>query len=103
MGALRGTAIDMQALGGVEAHDISKLISGLGKTSKGSGANEQALGEWVDHFNTTLGALAAQASSLKAAVAVLPAALRSFDRGFAALHSAEAPMQIVLGCVPLPV
>lgn len=92
VGALRGGAIDMQALGGVEAHDISKLISGLGKVSKGFGANEQALGEWVDHFNTTLGALAAQSSSLKAAVAELPGALRSFDRGFAALHRAEAPL-----------
>jgi phospholipid/cholesterol/gamma-HCH transport system substrate-binding protein len=93
VGALRGTAIDMQALGGVEAHDISKLISGLGKVSKGFGANEQVLGEWVDHLNTTLGAVAAQASSLKAAVAVLPGALRSFDRGFAALHRAEAPLR----------
>jgi phospholipid/cholesterol/gamma-HCH transport system substrate-binding protein len=93
LGALRGGAIDMQALGGVETHDISKLISGLGKVSKGLGANEQALGEWVEHFNTTLGALAAQASSLKKAVAVLPGSLRSFDRGFAALHRAEGPIR----------
>ncbi|HEV7942329.1 MAG TPA: MlaD family protein [Solirubrobacteraceae bacterium] len=92
LGALRGTAIDMQALGGVEAHDISKLISGLGKVSKGFGANEQVLGEWVDHLNTTLGSVASQASSLKSAVAELPGALRSFDRGFAALHRAEAPL-----------
>lgn len=93
LGALRGGAIDMQALGGVETHDISKLISGLDKLSKGFGANEQVLGEWVEHFNTTLGAVAAQSSSLKAAVAELPGALRSFERGFAALHSAEAPIR----------
>lgn len=93
LGALRGGAIDMQALGGVETHDISKLISGLDKLSKGFGANEQVLGEWVEHFNTTLGAVAAQSSSLKAAVAELPGALRSFERGFAALHRAEAPIR----------
>ncbi len=92
LGALRPGAIDMQALGGVEAHDLSKLIAGLGKVNRGLGANEQVLGEWVEHFNTVLGSVASQERSLKAAVAALPGALHSFSRGFAALHRAEAPI-----------
>lgn len=91
LGALRGGAIDMQALGGVEVHDLSKLIAALNKVSKGLDANEQVLGEWVEHFNTTLGSVASQQRSLKTAIAALPSALRSFRSGFAALHRSEAP------------
>jgi phospholipid/cholesterol/gamma-HCH transport system substrate-binding protein len=91
LGALRGGAIVQQAFGGVEAHDISKLVAGLNETSKQLNTNEQALGEWVEHFNTTLGAVASQSSSLKAAVAQLPGAVHSLTRGFTALHRTEKP------------
>ncbi len=80
-----------QSLGGVEAHDISKLIAALNETAGELNTNEQALGEWVEHFNTTLGAIASQSSSLKAAVAQLPGAVHSLTRGFTALHRSEKP------------
>lgn len=93
LGALKGGAIVQQALGGVETHDISKLIAGIDKVTTALNTHEQALGEWVEHFNTFLGSFAAQASSLKAAVAELPGALHSTARGFAALHRAERPLR----------
>ncbi len=92
LGALKGAAIVQQSFGGVETHDISKLIAGLDKVTSALNAHEQALGEWVGHFNTTLGSIAANASSVKSAVAELPGAAHSLDRGFAALHRAERPI-----------
>lgn len=89
LGALKGSAIVQQALGGVEAHDISKLIAAIRRVSAGLGKHEQALGEWVEHLNTFLGSLAAQSSSLKATVAQLPGAAHSLRSAFAALRTAE--------------
>lgn len=93
LGALRGGAIDLQALGGVEAHDISKLIAGIGRVTRSLNTREQALGEWVPHFNTLLAAVASQASSVKSAVKALPGALHSTTRAFAALSRAAAPIR----------
>lgn len=93
LGALRGGAIDAQALGGVEAHDISKLIAGVGRVTRALNTREQALGEWVPHFNTLLGILAAQASSLEAAIARLPGTLRAARRTFAGLDRAAGPIR----------
>ncbi len=92
-GALRGGAIVQQALRGVEANDLSKLVSGTERFTAGLNSDEQALGEWVDHFNTFLGAFASESSSLKAAVAQLPGALRSARTAFAALRGAIPPIE----------
>jgi phospholipid/cholesterol/gamma-HCH transport system substrate-binding protein len=93
LGALKGGAIVQQSFAGVETHDLSKLVAGVNKVTTALNAHEQALGEWVEHFNTFLGTLAAQAASVKAAVAELPGALHSTARGFAALHRAERPLR----------
>lgn len=87
--ATKGGAIVQQALGGVETHDISKLISGIGRFSAGLATHEQALGELVEHFDTFLGSFAAQSRSLSAAVGELPGALGSARRAFAALREAS--------------
>lgn len=86
--ALRNGAITSQALTGVEAHDISKLIAGLRRVSRGFAGNEQALGEWVGNFDHFLEELANEAGSLKATVAELPSALRSTSSAFRALTRA---------------
>ncbi|MHB2001418.1 MAG: MlaD family protein [Solirubrobacteraceae bacterium] len=86
--ALRNGAITSQALGGVEAHDVSKLIAGLRRVTSGLNAHQQALGEWVDNFDHFLEELANQAASLKATVTALPPALRSTASAFAALQRA---------------
>jgi phospholipid/cholesterol/gamma-HCH transport system substrate-binding protein len=93
LGSLRGTAIVQQSLGGVETHDISKLISSLDRVSSALNVHEQALGEWVEHLNTFLGSFAAQASSLERAVAELPGTLNAARRGFAAFHRSEQPLR----------
>lgn len=90
--ALEGGAIVQNALGGVEAHDISKLIAGIGSFAAGLNVHEQDLGELIDNFDSFLGSLAAESSSLKAAVAQLPGTLRSATTAFAALRRALPPI-----------
>src|SRR6202034_4930271 len=91
--ALKNGAIVTQALGGVEEHDISKLIAGTEKFSSQLDVHEQQLGELIGNFNTFLGALAAQSPSLSSAVAELPATLRNARRGFAGLAAAAPPLR----------
>jgi phospholipid/cholesterol/gamma-HCH transport system substrate-binding protein len=87
--ALRDSAIVSQAFAGTEEHDLSKLLVGLEKVTGALDVHEQQLGELVGNFNTTLGSFAAQAPSLRTAVAELPGALRNADRGLAALEKAS--------------
>jgi len=89
--ALRGGTIINQALGGTEAHDLSKLIASLGKISGGLNVHEQQLGELIGHFNSFFGSLAAQSTSLQATVAELPSALHNIDRGLASLDASLPP------------
>ena len=89
--ALRGSAIVNQALGGTEPNDVSKLVASIGKVTGALNVHEQQLGELIGNFNTFFGAFAAQASSVNAAVAELPAALFAIDRGFAGLDASFPP------------
>ncbi len=86
--ALRDITIVNQALGGTETHDLSKLFASIEKVSAELDVHEQALGELVGHFNTFLHIFAAQGSSVRAAVAELPSALRGLEHGFAELRGA---------------
>jgi phospholipid/cholesterol/gamma-HCH transport system substrate-binding protein len=87
--ALRDMTIINQALGGTETHDLSKLFASIEKVSAELDVHEQALGELVGHFNTFLHIFAAQGSSVRAAVAELPSALRGLEHGFAELRGAS--------------
>jgi phospholipid/cholesterol/gamma-HCH transport system substrate-binding protein len=87
--ALKGAAIVNQALGGVEQHDLSNLISGVEKFTAALNVHEQQLGEWVGNFNTFLGALAAQSTSLSHAVALLPGTLHNAGRAFTNFNAAS--------------
>jgi phospholipid/cholesterol/gamma-HCH transport system substrate-binding protein len=91
--ALRGNAIVNQALAGVERHDLSKLVAGIGKVTAALNVHEQQLGELIGHFNTFLGSFAAQSSSLSATVAQLPGALHSTTQAFVALNAAYPPIR----------
>jgi ABC-type transporter Mla subunit MlaD len=86
--ALKNGAIVTQALGGVEEHDISNLIAGTAKLSAALNVHEQQLGELVGNFNTFLGSLAAQSSSLSATVAQLPGALQNSAHAFTNFNAA---------------
>lgn len=87
--ALEGGAIVNQALGGVEQHDLSHLIGGVEALTAKLNTNEQVLGEWVGNFNTFLGSLASQSSSLATTVAELPGALRNATRAFVEFNAAS--------------
>jgi phospholipid/cholesterol/gamma-HCH transport system substrate-binding protein len=87
--ALKGGTIVTQALGGVEQHDLSKTVAGIEKFSAALNIHEQQLGEFVENFNTFLGALANQSSSLSAAVALLPGTLQNARHAFTNFNAAS--------------
>jgi phospholipid/cholesterol/gamma-HCH transport system substrate-binding protein len=87
--ALKGGAIVTQAFGGVEQHDLSNLISGTEKFTAALNVHEQQLGEFVSNFNTFLGALASQSTSLASAVALLPDTFRNASRAFSNFNAAS--------------
>jgi phospholipid/cholesterol/gamma-HCH transport system substrate-binding protein len=91
--ALRNSAIVNQALLGAQPHDLSRLFASVEKVTAQLDLHEQQLGELIGNFNSFLGSLAAQAPSLRATVAELPAALRGADRGFAELHAAAPSLR----------
>jgi phospholipid/cholesterol/gamma-HCH transport system substrate-binding protein len=89
--ALRGSAIVNQATTGTEPHDISELIAAIGKVTAALNVHEQALSEWIPNFNAFFASLAAQSSSLSAAIAHLPGALQNAGRAFSALQRSSPP------------
>ena len=91
--ALRGSAIVNQALAGTNTDDLSKLIASIGKVTSALNVHEQDLSELIPNFNTFFASFAAQSTSLSAAVAELPGALTSADRGLAALNASFGPTQ----------
>lgn len=89
--SLRATAVLNQAITGTEAHDLSELIASIGKVTAALNVHEQQLGELFPHFNTFFGAVADQATPLRATVAELPSALLSVQRGLAGLDATFPP------------
>jgi phospholipid/cholesterol/gamma-HCH transport system substrate-binding protein len=89
--SLRGTAVLNQAISGTEPHDLSKLVASIGKVAAALNVHEQQLGELIVNFNTFFHSFAAQASSLRSTVAVLPSSLLNIDRGLASLDAAFPP------------
>jgi phospholipid/cholesterol/gamma-HCH transport system substrate-binding protein len=87
--ALKGAAIVNQALGGVEQHDLSKMVAGLAKFTAALNVHEQQLGEFVGNFNTFLGALATQSTNLSHTVALLPSTLQNARRTFTNFNAAS--------------
>ncbi len=90
-GALRGGAVVQQAIAGTEAHDLSKLITSIGKVTAALNVHEQQLGELIGNFNTFFRALAQQATPLQRTVGELPATLGGVDRGLAELDASFGP------------
>lgn len=89
--ALRGAAVINQAITGTDPHDLSKLITSIGKVTAALNVHEQQLGELIGNFNTFFAALAAQSEPLRATVAELPSSLQNIDRGLAALDASFPP------------
>jgi phospholipid/cholesterol/gamma-HCH transport system substrate-binding protein len=99
--ALKGGTIVSQAFGGVEQHDLSKMIAGIEKFTAKLNVHEQQLGEFVDNFNTFLGTLASQSTSLSATIAELPGTLQNAGRAFTSFNaSAPAIRKFSLDLIP---
>jgi len=91
--ALRGSAIVSQAVTGTEAHDLSKLVTSIGKVSAALNVHEQELGELIGNFNTFFHSFAVQASSLSTTVALLPSTLHNANSAFVSLDAALPPFR----------
>jgi phospholipid/cholesterol/gamma-HCH transport system substrate-binding protein len=89
--ALRDTAIVSQAFVGTGPHDLSGLIASLGRVSRALALNESSLQGLIVNLDTTLAAFASQAGALQTSIGLLPGALASANRGFAALDAALPP------------
>ena len=75
--ALRGGAILNDATRGTELHDLSRLIGSQQKIFAALSSREGSLKELVTNFNTTMGALAAEESNLRATIRELPRVLEA--------------------------
>jgi phospholipid/cholesterol/gamma-HCH transport system substrate-binding protein len=89
--AFRTTAQVNQALLGTEPRDLSRLIRGLGRVSRALGRNEAQLQDLITNFNTTMGALAAEESGLRATLRGLPPVLEQANTTLASLNEAFPP------------
>src|SRR5207302_261734 len=89
--AERGGAVINTAVGGTEAHDLSKLVASIGKVSAALNVHEQELGELIVNFNTFFSEFAAQSAPLRQTVAELPSSLLAIDRGLAELNASFPP------------
>jgi phospholipid/cholesterol/gamma-HCH transport system substrate-binding protein len=89
--ALRGAAVLDQAITGTEAHDLSKLITSIGKVTSALNVHEQDLSELFPNFNTFFSALATHSAGLKTLVAELPLSLTNLYRGLVGLDATFPP------------
>jgi phospholipid/cholesterol/gamma-HCH transport system substrate-binding protein len=89
--AERGAAVLNQSITGTEPHDLSKLVASVGRVTAALNVHEQQLGELIGNFNTFFRNFANEASSLRAAVAVLPSSLRNINVGLRELDKAFPP------------
>jgi phospholipid/cholesterol/gamma-HCH transport system substrate-binding protein len=91
VGALRDSAIANDALLGDAPHDMSRLIEGIARTSRGLGEHEQALRDLVSDFNTTMAAMASRAPELSETVRLLGPTAANARLGFASIERALPP------------
>jgi virulence factor Mce-like protein len=92
--AERATAIVNEALLGTEpTRDVQRLLRGLADTTEGLDRNEVQLKELVSNFNRTMGAFAAEQSSLQASIRQLGPTLEAANGAFDRLNAAFPNMR----------
>jgi len=89
--ALRGSAVDTQAVTGTEPEDLSKLVASINKVASALNVHEQDLSELFPNYNSFFSSLAANATGLKRLVAELPSNLGGIERGLRGLDESFAP------------
>ncbi len=90
----KNTAIVSEALLGLKEHDLSSLIAAQSRVFGTLVSRESQLQDLITNFNTTMGALAAQATNLATTVGLLPPTLdqarttfRDLNASFPALRA----------------
>jgi phospholipid/cholesterol/gamma-HCH transport system substrate-binding protein len=89
--AFRSTAMVNQALLGIQPNDLAGVVKGNEQVFSALSASGQSLPQFVDSFNTTLGALAARQQELSQTIALLPPWLEATDRLLGPLNASFAP------------
>ena len=89
--ALRGSAVDTQAVTGTEPEDLSKLVASINKVASALNVHEQDLSELFPNYNSFFSSLAANATGLKRLVAELPTNVGAIERGLRGLDESFAP------------
>ena len=89
--ALKGASIVNSALLGTQPHDLSNLIGAVAKLTTNLRGSESQLQGLIVNLNTTAGALAAQSSSLTAAVGLLGPTVTAADAAFKSLDASLPP------------
>jgi phospholipid/cholesterol/gamma-HCH transport system substrate-binding protein len=91
--ALESSAIVNQALLGQRQHDLSGSIKGQAQVFSGLARSGASLGDFIDHFDQTMSALASRQGALSATIGALPALLRAANGADKSLSASFAPTQ----------
>ena len=86
--AFRSTSIVNQAFLGTEPHDLSGVVSGLGRVTKALDVNERQLQDLVTNFDHTMATFASESGNLRQTISLLPGTLRTADRALNSLNAA---------------
>jgi virulence factor Mce-like protein len=89
--ALKGSAIAAESLQGTEPRDLSRLVKGIGDTSRGLARNESQLTELFTDFNTAMAAFASRAPQLEETVRLLGPTSTNLRKGLASIDAALPP------------
>ena len=92
-GALRGAAINADALRGTQPHDLSRMVKGIAGVSRGLARNEGQLGQLLTDFNITVAATASRAPQLEETVKLLGPTAANLRRGLGSVDAALPPTQ----------
>jgi phospholipid/cholesterol/gamma-HCH transport system substrate-binding protein len=88
-GAERSSAQVFEAMLGTEpTRDLNRLIRGTARTAEELGRYEQSLQDLITNLNTTTGALAGEATNLRASIRRLPGTLAAANSAFDSLNAA---------------
>jgi len=85
--AFKSTSIVNDAFLGEQPHDLSNLIAGLDKTTKGLDQNEASLKDLITNFNTTMASFASQSGNLRESIHLLAPTLDTADKALTSLNS----------------
>jgi phospholipid/cholesterol/gamma-HCH transport system substrate-binding protein len=90
--AERSSAQVFEALLGSEpTRDLNRLIRGTARTAEELSRYEQSLQDLITNLNTTTGALAGEATNLRASIRELPGTLAAANSAFDSLNAAFPP------------